>query len=303
MDTVVRELHRPARKNFVRRRVIIKGINETWQSDLIQMNQYARQNRGYNYILMIIDTYSKFAWAIPIKNKSGKAVAHAVDELLQTGTNRIPVNLQTDHGSEFYNPYFKVVMARYGIHHYSTFTHLKASIVERLNRTVKSHMWRLFSLNGSYKWLDILPKIIAEYNRTVHRTIKMRPIDVRDNRLLNTVYSHIKMTDPRKCKFKVGDAVRISKYKTAFEKSYLPNWSTEIFTVSQVRNTNPRTYILKDYRGNEIAGSFYTEELQKSSEPNVFLIERVLRRRGDRALVKWLGFSAEHNSWIDARYI
>ena len=108
------------------------------------------------------------------------------EQLPQVGTNRCPNNLQTDHGTEFYNRYFKTVMDRYNINHYSTFTHLKASIVERLNRTIKAQMWMRFNLRGSHKWVDILPDIIAKYNRTVHSTIKMKPIDVRDNELLKT---------------------------------------------------------------------------------------------------------------------
>lgn len=300
MEIVVREIHKPARRRYPRRHVIIKGLDNLWQADLVDMKEYSRVNSGFNYILMIIDTYSKFAWALPLKTKTGKNVAHAFEQLLQTGTNRCPANLQTDHGTEFYNTYFKRVMDRYGINHYSTYTHLKASIVERLNRTIKAQMWMRFNLRGSHKWTDILTEIIGKYNRTKHRTIKMRPIDVRDNELLKTVYFRIKMVDPRKQKFNVGDLVRISKYKTSFEKSYLPNWSTEIFTVSKVQRTNPRTYILKDGKGEEIAGCFYSEELQKSSEPNVFLVEKVIRRRGNRVLVKWLGFPPSENSWIAA---
>lgn len=217
METVVQELHRPARKTYPRRHVIIKGLDDLWQADLVDMQEYSKVNKGYKYILLIIDTYSKFAWAVPVKNKTGKEIASAFEQLLQTGTNRCPDNLQTDHGGEFYNQYFKTVMKRYGINHYSTFTHLKASIVERLIRTIKSHMWKQFSLRGSYTWIDILPKIIAQYNRHKHRTTNMRPIDIRDNRLIDTVYFRIKILDPRKQKIKVGDLVRISKYKTAFD--------------------------------------------------------------------------------------
>lgn len=300
MENIVRELHKPARKTYPRRRVIIRGLDDLWQADLVDMKQYSRENNGFKYILMVIDTYSKFAWALPVKTKTGREVALAFEQLLQTGTNRQPKNLQTDHGGEFYNRFFKTVMEQYGINHYSTFTHLKASIVERLNRTIKNKMWMQFNLRGSYRWLDILPQIIDEYNRTTHRTIKKKPIDVRDNELLKTVYNRIKTIDPRKQKFNINDSVRISKYKTAFEKSYMPNWSTEIFTVSKVQRTNPRTYLLKDGKGEEIAGSFYSEELQKSAEPDVYLIERVIRRRKNKALVKWLGFTSRHNSWVNA---
>ncbi|XP_025264476.1 uncharacterized protein LOC112639392 [Camponotus floridanus] len=128
----------------------------------------------------------------------------------------------------------------------------------------------------------------------------MRPIDVtpaRASRLLSTVYSHPKIAAPGK--FRPNDPVRVSKYKTLFEKGYTPNWTAEIFRVAEVRRTNPATYLLKDSRGESIAGGFYEHELQRVSDPDVYLVERVLRRKGDAVLVKWLGMDRSHNSWID----
>src|SRR5699024_2997483 len=133
--------------------------------------------------------------------------------------------LQTDNGSEFYNSHFQDLMKKYNINHYSTFSILKASIIERLNRTLKGMMWKTFSLNGNYKWINILQDLIDKYNSSIHRTIKMRPRDVnkrKEKLLLKTVYGKIK-TFPMP-KFKVGDSVRISKYKHLFEKGYTPNW-------------------------------------------------------------------------------
>ncbi|XP_025262346.1 uncharacterized protein LOC112637262 [Camponotus floridanus] len=124
----------------------------------------------------------------------------------------------------------------------------------------------------------------------------MRPIDVtpaRASRLLSTVYSHPKIAAPGK--FRLNDTMRVSKYKTLFEKGYTPNWTTEIFRVAEVRRTNPATYLLKDSRGEPIAGRFYEHELQRVSDPDVYLIERVLRRKGDAVLVKWLGMDKSHN--------
>ncbi|XP_018397172.1 PREDICTED: uncharacterized protein LOC108775341 [Cyphomyrmex costatus] len=116
-------------------------------------------------------------------------------------------------------------------------------------------------------------------------------------RLLDTVYSAIKIAGP--AKFKVGDAVRVSKYKTIFEKGYTPNWTTEVFQIVKIQKTNPVTYLLEDYRGKPVAGGFYEHELRRVANPDVYLVEKVLRKKGDKVYVKWLGFDGSHNSWIN----
>lgn len=105
----------------------------------------------------------------------------------------------------------------------------------------------------------------------------------------------------KKKKFKVGDEVRITKYKHIFEKGYTPNWTTEIFTITQVKNTNPTTYKLIDYQNQPIKGGFYEEELNKVKYPDVYLIEKVIREHGNKLYVKWLGIDSKHNSWINKR--
>ncbi|XP_036148389.1 uncharacterized protein LOC118647474 [Monomorium pharaonis] len=145
----------------------------------------------------------------------------------------------------------------------------------------------------------MLPRLVSNYNTRKHRTIDMQPVDVTPavaERLLATVYKAIKIAGP--AKFKVGDSVRVSKYKTVFEKSYTPNWTTEAFKIIEVQHTNPVTYLLEDYRGKSISGAFYEHELHCATHPDVFLVEKVLRRKEDEVYVKWLGFDGSHNSWI-----
>lgn len=296
---VVDELHRSARKNFPRRHTLAIGINETLQADLVEMIPYAKENKNTKYILTVIDIFSKFAWAFPVKNKTGLEVTQAMTKIMKSGV--VPKNIHTDMGKEFFNVHFKKLMDSYGINHYTTYSTKKAAIVERFNRTLKNKMWKRFSFNGSYKWLKILPELVDEYNNTIHRTIQMRPIDVdqsAERQLKHLVYANeIRIARPPK--FKVGDHVRISKYKNLFEKGYTPNWTAEIFQVRKVRYTYPYTYLLQDYKGNEIIGGFYQHEIQKAMYPDVFLIEKVLRRKGNKEYVKWLGFDSSHNSWID----
>ena len=184
---------------------------------------------------------------------------------------------------------------------YSTFTHIKASMVERVIKTLKQMIWKRFSLNGNYKYINFLPEIVAKYNATKHHTTNMCPKDVRkkhEKLLLSTVYNYNNTIRVNKPRFKVGQKVRISKYKHIFQKGYLPSWSTEVFTIEKVQSTNPVTYILKDYQDNLISGGFYEFELSKTNFENVYLVEKILKTRGDKAFVKWLGFGNSHNSWI-----
>lgn len=304
MDTVkrdiVHEIHKPARLHFPRRRTIIKGLDDLWQTDLAEFQQYARENRGYKYALIVIDCFSKFVWAEPLKDKSGINVSKAMQRILNNSNHRTPKNLQSDRGKEFYNNHFNDLMLKYGINHYSTYSKIKAAIVERCIRTIKERMYRMFSLHGSYKWhTKLQSEIVDKYNNTVHSKIRMKPSAVskkKEKLLLTTAYSNIKISGHRK--FQVGDIVRISKEKYLFEKGYTPNWTTELFKVAGVRISNPTVYYLNDMNGRPIRGTFYTEELQKAKHNDTYLVEKIIRKRGDKVYVKWLGFPASHNSWI-----
>lgn len=298
---VVEEIHRSARRNFFRRPVILKGIDDLWQADLIDLQSFSRENNAYKYILIVIDAFSKFAWALPIKTKSKVHVTSAFHEILKLG--RCPNNLQTDMGKEFYNDQFKKLMNDYNINHYSTFSVKKASIVERLIKTVKNKLYKHFSMVGNYKWINQpLIDTIYTYNSTKHRTIGFKPVDVskkNESTVSNNINTTRKSTSKRKPKFQVGDYVRISKYKGSFAKGYTPNWSSEIFIVRQINNTNPFTYLLKDKGDNIIQGCFYEQELSKTKYPDLYLIEKVIKRKGNKLFVKWLGLHQSENSWID----
>ena len=298
---IVDELHKPSRKFFPRRKVVQIGINDTLQIDLVEMLPYESENNGYKYLLTVIDIFSKKAYARPLKSKTGVEVMAAMRSVLnEIGTS--PKNIHSDQGKEFFNNTFIKLMKDNKINFYNTYSHLKASIVERFNRTLKEKMWKRFSLQGNYKWINILPDLIKEYNNTVHRTIKMKPNDVRKKHeevLLGSVYKNI-ITTPIE-KFKVGDPVRISKYKGIFRKGYEPNWSTEIFRILKVHSTQPTTYTLCDSDDKTISGSFYQHELQKVKLPDAYLIEKIIKKKKDKLFVKWLGFDEKFNSWIDKK--
>ncbi|XP_070152775.1 uncharacterized protein [Polyergus mexicanus] len=162
-------------------------------------------------------------------------------------------------------------------------------------------MWKMFTFNGNYKWIDALSQLVREYNAREHCTIGMRPIDVTPaiaDKLLNTVYNVSNIKIAASARFKVGDPIRVSKFKTIFDKGYTPNWSTEVFKIVKVQKTNPATYVLEDSRGNPVVGEFYKYELQRVANPDVHLVEKVIRKKGDKVYVKWLRLDATHNSWI-----
>lgn len=290
------ELHKPARKNYTRRHVNVYNKNDLWQADLVEMIHYSKQNKGYKYILCVIDCFTKYAWAIPLKSKTGVEVSKAMSKIL---TTRSPKLLQVDNGKEFYNKTFNALMVRYNINMYSTFSTTKACIVERFNRTLKTKMFREFTARGTHEWISIVPSLINSYNNSVHSTIRMTPAQADKDPQLVT-FKRRTMIKNRPIKFNLGDKVRISTQKAVFTKGYLPNWSTEIFTIVKINKTKPPTFVLKDYSGQPIAGCFYSEEICKTNHSDVYLVEKILRRKGNRVFVKWLGFDKSHNSWINS---
>lgn len=298
---LVNELHREARRNFIRRSTEMRGINDTLQADLVEMIPYATKNRNMKYILTVINIFSKKAYACALKNKTAQEVTKAMQSILDSLNHPIR-NLHVDNGKEFYNALMKKMLCQRNVNMYSTFTTKKAAIVERFNRTLKNKMWKEFSLNGSFKWIHILQPLVSDYNNTIHRTIKLKPNDVNKRNeqfLLNTMYGRRRVGKVSKPKFKIGDKVRMSKYKHIFAKGYTPNWTTEIFQIRKIQKTNPITYLLSDLNGIDINGSVYTEELQLSKYPNIYLIEKIVSRKGNQIFVKWLGHPNTENSWIN----
>ena len=140
-------------------------------------------------------------------------------------------------------------------------------------------------------YFDVLDDIVNKYNNTVHRTIKMKPIDVTSD----SYAEYNEDSNVTKPKFKVGDDVRISKYKNIFAKGYTQNWSEEVFVVSTIKDTVPWTYAISDLNGELITGSFYEKELQKTSQEKI-RIEKVIKGKGNKLHVKWKGYDSSLNS-------
>lgn len=304
-------LHKPARKTYKRNVVRVSGIDDQWQADLVDMRSYAKYNDGYKYILTNIDIFSKYAWGIPLKNKTGDELVNALKAIFST--NRVPYKFNTDQGTEFENRNVRSFLHNKNISFFTTRSDKKAAVVERFNRTLKNRMWKYFTYKNTYRYVDVLQHLIDGYNNTYHRSIGMAPNDV-SYQNEGGVYLKLYGPPPQagksvKYKFNTGDAVRVSRYKRTFEKGYLPNWSEEVFTISRRYARKPPVYKIKDYEGTVIEGTFYEPELQKITQDRdaTYVIEKVLARktiRGKRhVLVKWRGYPASMNSWIPEKEV
>ena len=259
------------------------------------MQLISRYNKGIRFSLCVIDIFSKYAWVVPLKDKKGVGIVAALQSILKQ-SNRKPNKIWIDKGSEFYNASFKKWLQDNDIVMYSTNNKGKSVVAERFIRTLKSKIYKYMTSISKNAYIDKLDDIVNEYNNTYHTTIKMKPIDVKDNTYINTD----KETNDKDAKFKVGDRVRISKYKNIFAKGYTPNWSEEVFVIKKVKNTVPWTYVINDLNGEEIMGTFYEKELQKTNQEE-FRIGIVIKRKVDKMCVKWKGYDNSFNSWIDKK--
>ena len=300
-------LHKPARLRYDTRKYKTSGINSHWQSDLCEVGNISTHNDGYNYILTVIDVFSRYAWAEPIKNKTGVLITAAFEKIFNQGHK--PVMLQTDQGKEFENSTFQSFLKKHGVRFFTVKSLFKAALAERFNRTLKTRLYKYFTHTGRPRWLEVLQDFVQSYNNSTHRSIGMAPSNVnKDNEM--ELWEKQEETGPQSVtkrnpsfKFQIGQHVRLSKYKQVFDKGYLPNFTEEIFTISKILNTDPIQYKVDDYNGEEVDGSFYAAELQLVDKPNSYAIEKVIKTRTHGGVkqyfVKWKGYPPSFNSWID----
>ena len=244
------------------------------QMDLLDFRNYTRQNDGYNYILCAIDAFTKKLWTFPLKRKSADEVHNAVFWFLM---RERPKHIQTDQGTEFIN----ATLARTEqlmdppIEHYHTWSIKKASIVERVQRTLRNRLGKIWEKNGNHRWIDALPQITESYNNSVHRSIGMKPNDVtaehhqliydrlypvptpaqaiKEHKEVNRLMKH----------FQVGDYVRLLEYRSVFRKESSRAWTDKVYKIHEVLMTTPITFVVKDLDGEAIKGGFYARQLIK----------------------------------------
>ena len=245
-------------------------------------------NKGFRFLLCIIDIYSKYAWVVPLKGKKGLSIINAFQNFLKQSARK-PHKIWIDKGS-------MLLLKDNNIELYSTYNEGKSAVAERFIRTLKNKIYKYMTSISKNVYIDKLDDIVNEYSNTYQRTIKIKPIDVKDNTYID-FGKEVNDNDP---KFKVGDHVRITKYKNIFAKDYTPNWSEEVFVIKEVKNTSPWTYVINDLNFEEIIRTLYENELQRTNQQE-FRIEKVIKEKGDKLYVKWKGFDNSFNSWIDKK--
>ena len=295
------ELHKPRKINFERRKVISNNIDHIWGIDLITMIKYSKQNKNYKYILTVIDFFSKYSWCYPLKTKKSEEIINSFNDIFKK-SKRKPSMIQSDQGTEFTNNVTQTFFKNNNIKWYHTFNRdIKCSICERYNRTILNKIYKNFTLNNNTIWINDLNKLTNEYNNSYHRSIKMKPIDaslkVNENIIRNNLYN-FKYTN-KKPKFSIGDRVRVSLLKNTFEKSYTSNWSQEIFIIDDIKTSNVYYYFLKDLQGDKIDGSFYEQELLKTKQNDLYIIEKIIKKVGNKYLVKWKNYPDKFNSYVN----
>ena len=252
------------------------------------MQLISKYNKDIRFLLCFIDIFSKYAWVVSLKDKKGVSIVAAFQSILKQ-SNRKPNKIWVDKGYEFYNTSFKKWLQDNDIVMYSTHNEGKSAIAERFIRTPKNKIYKYMTSISKNVYINKLDNIVNEYNNTYHTTIK-------DNTYINTD-KEVNDKDP---KFKVGDHVRISKYKNIIAKGYTPNWSEEIFVIKEVKNVVPWTYVINDLNCGEITGTFYEKELQKTNQEE-FRIEKIIKGKGNKIYVKWKGYDNSFNSWVDKK--
>ena len=276
--------------------MIVPGIDAQFQADLVDVQNLSRYNKGYKYLFTCIDILTKNAWVVPFKTKQGQELVKAFQTILLSG--RKPNKLQTDQGTEFLNGVFQKFLRENNIDFFTVNSGLKASVVE-------NKMYKCFTAKNTLTYIDVLPKLVKSYKNTYHRSIKMKPSQVNkanEVKVWDTLYGND--VDKRvRYKFQVEDRVRIGKAKRIFEKSYLPNFTEEMFTVYKRFARQVPVYKLKDDAGEILDGTFYEAELQKViKEDDVYRVEKVLSKRKRKGVVehfvKWKGYPDKFNSWV-----
>ena len=318
------------RKISRKSRIPIQHVGEQWDSDLMDMQSNAKDNQGMRFILVVIDIFSRFLWTRPLKSKMAKDIIAAFKSIFEDTES--PQRIRTDGGSEYTNHNVRGFFKVKGVDHYVTQSEHKAYFAERVIKTLRSLMSRYMIQKNTKQWVDVLPKLTTNYNTSLHSSIKMSPIQVTaDNEdqvwanqtllpLLEKKPIAMKKEseDEKKpktkrnppFKVKVGDHVRISYKKRAFERVFDSKFSGEVFVVvKRYRRQGRPIYQLEDLQGENLKGAFNNNEIQKikvKSNPK-YTIEKILKRktvRGQKMVfVKWLYYPKKFNSWIEASQV
>ena len=222
-------------KNYPTNRTMIKSIDDTWFSDLLDINDYGIKNKkGYRYILVVIDNFSKFRLTIPLKNKYNQSIADAFSQIIKT-SGRKPNLLETDDGKEYVNKTFNEFLNNHNIKRYSRNTALGAVFAEKFNRTLRNLLKKPVFVAGNADWISELPSVVKQYNNTTHSLTKMTPNQASKKSNEKEVYSNLqgkrRKLNP---KSKLGQLVRTADIRKVFSKGDSTNYSYKLYNITEV---------------------------------------------------------------------
>ena len=302
-------LLKPTKYKFKRNRIVTTGLDDLWDVDLAEVGNLHKHNEPYKYWLVVIDVFSRYLWVIPVESKHHTHMVKAFTTLFEK-TQRRPKKLRTDKGTEFTNRAVKKLLKEQGINAYTTKNETKANYAERVIRTVKGLLYRYFLYRQTYHYIDVLEKIVENYNNRPHSSLNgLAPAKItasNESSVWKRMYVDTSKSIKKSTfKYKVGDKVRISHLKYTFQRDYQEKWTEEVFIITKrFLRRGHKFYQLKDYTEEDIDGYFYEVELQKVTKDidSVFRIEKIVKQRGRRGreeyLVKWMGWPSKFNSWV-----
>ena len=249
------------KKNYITNKTDVYYIDDIWSLDILDLKDYGPENnRGYRYVLVIIDNFSKFGWTIPLKNKNAQTLKDSFENILIT-SKRKPNLIETDRGKEFYNNIFQDFLNKNNIKLYSRNSSYGAVFAERFNRTIRDLLKKIVFENGDANWIDVLQTITKQYNNKVHSSTKLTPIQASLKK--NEGYVYKKLLDKRKKvtpKFQVNDLVRTADLKRTFSKGDTTNWSYKLYKITEIVNDTIPSYKIDNLKER------YNESLLKKTE-------------------------------------
>ena len=252
---------KPPKKNYVTNKTDVYHIDDIWSLDILDLKDYGPENnRGFRYVLVTIDNFSKYGWTIPLKNKNAQTIKDSFENIL-ISSKRKPHLIESDRGKEFYNNIFQDYLKKNNIKLYSRNTSLGAVFAERFNRTIRDLVKKPVFEKGDGNWIDVLPVITKQYNNRIHSSTKLSPKDASLNKNEGFVYRNL--LDKRKKvkpKFQINDLVRVADLKKTFSKGDTTNWSYKLYKIKEIINDTIPSYKIDNL------SERYNESLLKKTE-------------------------------------
>ena len=249
------------KKNYITNKTDVYHIDDIWSLDILDLKDCGPENnRGYRYVLVTIDNFSKFGWTIPLKNKNAQTIKDSFENIL-ISSKRKPNLIETDRGKEFYNNIFQDFLNKNNIKHYSRNSSYGAVFAERFNRTIRDLLKKIVFEQGDANWIDVLPTITKQYNNKVHSSTKLTPIQASLKKNEGFVYKNL--LDKRKKikpKYQINDLVRTADLKKTFSKGDTTNWSYKLYKITEIINDTIPSYKIDNLKER------YNEALLKKTE-------------------------------------